>query len=75
MVKNKELAAKLREISTLLDEQKANPFRVNAYLNAAKTIETMPEPVEDLLRREGFRLYLISLESAKVSHDPLMNLL
>ena len=54
MVKNKEIASKLREIATLLDEQKANPFRVSAYLNAAKTIETMAEPIEDLLRREGF---------------------
>jgi hypothetical protein len=52
--KNKEIALKLREIATLLDEQKANPFRVNAYLSAAKTINAMAEPVEDLLRREGF---------------------
>ncbi len=52
--KNKEIASKLREIATLLDEQKANPFRVNAYLSAAETINTLDEPVEDLLRREGF---------------------
>ena len=58
MVKNKEITSKLREIATLLDEQKANPFRVNAYLNAAKTIGTMVEPVEDLLRREGFSALL-----------------
>jgi len=58
MVKNNEIASKLREIATLLDEQKANPFRVNAYLNAAKTIGTMVEPVEDLLRREGFSALL-----------------
>jgi putative hydrolase len=58
MVKNKEIASKLREIATLLDEQKANPFRVNAYLSAAKTIETLAEPVEDLLRREGFSALL-----------------
>jgi putative hydrolase len=58
MVKNKEIASKLREIATLLDEQKANPFRVNAYLNAAKTIATMTEPVEDLLSREGFTALL-----------------
>jgi hypothetical protein len=54
MVKNKEIASKLREIATLLDEQKANPFRVNAYLNAAQTIGTMAKPIEDLLRCEGF---------------------
>lgn len=58
MVKNKEIASKLRDIATLLDEQKANPFRVNAYLNAAKTIENMDEPVENLLQREGFQVLL-----------------
>lgn len=58
MVKNKEIASKLRQIATLLDEQKANPFRVSAYLSAAKTIETMTEPVEDLLGREGFSALL-----------------
>jgi len=58
MITNKEIALKLREIATLLDEQKANPFRVNAYLSAAKTIETMAEPVEDLQRREGFSALL-----------------
>lgn len=54
MATNKEIASKLREIAALLDEQKANPFRVNAYLNAAKTLETAAEPIEELLRREGF---------------------
>ncbi|MGR8998398.1 MAG: helix-hairpin-helix domain-containing protein [Gammaproteobacteria bacterium] len=58
MEKNKEIASKFREIATLLNEQKANPFRVNAYLNAAKTIEKMAEPVEDLLKREGFSALL-----------------
>ena len=51
---NKEIASNLREIAFLLDEQKANPFRVNAYLSAAKTIDKMTGPIEDLLRREGF---------------------
>jgi len=55
MVTNKEITSKLQEIATLLDEQKANPFRVNAYLNAAKTIENMAESIEDLLQREGFQ--------------------
>jgi hypothetical protein len=58
MIKNKEIASKLRQIATLLDEQKANPFRVNAYLSAAKTISTLDEPIEDLLRREGFSALL-----------------
>lgn len=54
MIKNKEIALKLQEIATLLDEQKANPFRVSAYVNAAKTIEKMDEPIENLLKSEGF---------------------
>jgi Helix-hairpin-helix domain len=58
MVNNNEIAEKLREIATLLDAQKANPFRVNAYLNAAKTIESLAEPVEDLLKHEGFTALL-----------------
>jgi putative hydrolase len=58
MVKNKEIAAKLREIATLLDEQKANPFRVSAYVSAANTIDSMAEPVENLLKREGFSALL-----------------
>lgn len=58
MVNNKEIASKLRQIATLLDEQKANPFRVSAYLSAARTIETMNEPVADLLLREGFSALL-----------------
>jgi DNA polymerase/3'-5' exonuclease PolX len=58
LANNQEIADKLREIADLLDEQKANPFRVNAYLSAAKTIDSMIEPVEDLLKREGFSALL-----------------
>lgn len=58
MVKNIEIATKLRQIATLLDQQKANPFRVSAYLSAAKTIETITEPVEDLLKCKGFSALL-----------------
>jgi putative hydrolase len=58
MITNKEIAAKLREIASLLDEQKASRFRVSAYLNAAKSIEVMDEPAEDLLRRDGFQALL-----------------
>lgn len=58
MVENKEIAEKLREIADLLEEQKANPFRVNAYWSAARTIETLSEPVAALLQREGFSALL-----------------
>jgi Helix-hairpin-helix domain len=56
--KNKEIASRLREVAHLLNEQKANPFRVNAYMSAAKTIDKMDKPVEDLLRNEGFSALL-----------------
>jgi hypothetical protein len=58
MAKNNEIAANLRDIADLLEGQKANPFRVNAYLNAAKTIDSLTEPVDDLLKREGFAALL-----------------
>lgn len=58
MVINNEIAANLRAIADLLEGQKANPFRVNAYLNAAKTIDSLTEPAEDLLNREGFTALL-----------------
>lgn len=58
MVTNTEIAAKLRTIAGLLETQKANPFRVNAYLSAAKTISELAEPVDELLRHEGFSALL-----------------
>jgi len=58
MIENKAIAEKLREIADLLEQQKANPFRVNAYWSAARTIETLPEPVEERLRRDGFSALL-----------------
>ncbi len=58
MTNNHDIAAKLREIADLLDGQKANPFRVNAYLTAAKTLGALTEPVEELLKRGGFSALL-----------------
>lgn len=45
---NAEVALRLREIADLLELQLANPFRVRAYRNAARTVEELPEPVLDL---------------------------
>ena len=52
---NAKAAAALREIGTLLAEQKANPFRVNAYRRAANTIEALQEPLDRIVSREGIR--------------------
>jgi len=50
---NNEIAKLLREIADLLEIQKANPFRVNAYRRAANTVESLDEPVRDMVERKG----------------------
>ncbi len=55
----KELAALLEGIGTLLELKGENPFKCNAYRNAARTIETLEKPldnfqtVKDLTRLKG----------------------
>ena len=46
---NPEIASVLDDIADLLEFQAANPFRVRAYRNAARTIRDLPEPVEGIL--------------------------
>lgn len=53
MSTNTDAAAALREIADLLKEQKANPFRVNAYRRAANTLESLREPLEEIVARGG----------------------
>jgi DNA polymerase (family 10) len=48
-VENLEFARVFAEIADLLEIQEANPFRVRAYRNAARTLESLPESVESLL--------------------------
>lgn len=50
---NQTIAAKLRELADLLEQQQANPFRVNAYRRAARTIAGHGEALSTLLEREG----------------------
>lgn len=50
---NRLLADRFDEIARLLEEQEANPFRVQAYRRAAALLRGLPEPVEAILRREG----------------------
>ena len=50
---NHEVATQLREIAQLLRAQQANPFRVNAYLHAADTLDGLHESVADILRARG----------------------
>ncbi len=50
---NHEVATQLREIARLLRSQKANPFRVNAYLHAADTLDKLKQDVAELLQAKG----------------------
>lgn len=51
---NFTIAAMLREIADLLEQQQANSFRVNAYRLAAKTLEDLKVSVKDLVDNKGF---------------------
>ena len=50
---NQAIADKLLELADLLEQQNANPFRVNAYRRAARTVAAQGEPLSDLAEREG----------------------
>jgi hypothetical protein len=50
---NAQVAARLDEAAQLLEQQKANPFRVQAYRNAASTIRELPRNVVEVLHEEG----------------------
>ena len=52
---NQDIANKLMEIAALLKEQRANPFRVTAYQNAANVIMHLPQPVSDIVARKDFQ--------------------
>jgi len=51
---NQQIADKLLEIAMLLEEQGANPFRVNAYRNAANVVAKLPQPVTEIVEHKGF---------------------
>jgi DNA polymerase (family X) len=50
---NTEMAARLKEVARLLDEQGANQFRVRAYQRAADTLKNMKRPVDKLIKAGG----------------------
>ena len=52
---NHEVATKLREIGQLLRAQQANPFRVNAYLHAADTLDNLGRNVAELMQAKGIK--------------------
>jgi hypothetical protein len=50
---NQAIAEKLLELADLLEQQDANPFRVNAYRRAAQTVSSHEEELIGLAEREG----------------------
>lgn len=50
---NLKAAVILRECAEILRQQKANPFRTNAYVRAAQTLESLQSDARDILREEG----------------------
>ena len=50
---NLTAAGIFRKCAEVLRRQDANPFRVNAYLRAAETLETLEKDVRDILTEEG----------------------
>jgi hypothetical protein len=50
---NARIAARLDEVARVLEQQRANPFRVRAYHRAADTLRRLPRPVRDVLEEGG----------------------
>ena len=55
-MENIQIAKTFDEVADLLEIQGANPFRVRAYRNAARTIGTLDRPVETILKGDGHAL-------------------
>jgi len=52
---NEPIAAMLREMADLLEQQGADGFRITAYRRAAQTLDALEMPVEDLARKGGLK--------------------
>jgi DNA polymerase (family 10) len=50
-MENVEIARTLEDVADLLEIQGANPFRVRAYRNAARTVEEHPVPMRKLVEQ------------------------
>src|SRR5262245_41978882 len=50
---NLEIAPQLEEVAQLLDEQGANPYRVQAYRNAAQTLRRLDRSVTEIIQHDG----------------------
>jgi DNA polymerase (family 10) len=50
---NSEIADRLTSLAQLLSAQKENPFKVRAYRRAAKTIKTLSDSIDELVRADA----------------------
>lgn len=50
-ISNHAVAALFAEIAELLEIDEANPFRIRAYRNAARTIEALPHPLSAMVKK------------------------
>ena len=48
---NAEIADVFERIAGILEGQGENPFKIRAYRNAVRTLETLPEPAADIEAR------------------------
>ena len=51
IITNRQIAEALSSIAALLENQNANPYRIQAYRNAARGVLELPEPAADIIRR------------------------
>ena len=52
---NQQVADKLREVASLLQQQGANPFRVGAYRHAADTIVQLDCSIKEIFESQGLK--------------------
>lgn len=51
-MQNAEIARQFEELADLLEIQGANPFRLRAYRNAARTISGLPESIQEIVEND-----------------------
>jgi DNA polymerase (family X) len=52
-MQNIEIARRLEEVAELLEAQRANPFRIQAYRRAAMTIRHLSKPLAEIWQEQG----------------------
>jgi putative hydrolase len=50
---NEQIAGRLEEVARLLQDQGADPYRVAAYMRAAASVRSTPEPLDQIFRDHG----------------------